>query len=99
MEMNYLMYSWWSHGSIGADGTGIHQYGLTMAALNHEIFPHMLQDIKEAVDWAAQRVHGVFYVLCARPDGTVLVSEDGQRVYLVQARVGPPLSVSEAIRE
>jgi hypothetical protein len=39
--------------------------------------------IKDCVYWESSRVHGTFIVLFDRPDGTILVSQDLKRVYLV----------------
>lgn len=49
----------------------------------------MLSDAQASANWPQERIHDVFYVLCGRPDGTILISEDGQRVYLVQGIAQP----------
>jgi hypothetical protein len=63
---------------------------------SHGIFHHLQKQIekegdqaciealnKDCVYWESSRVHGTFIVLFDRPDGTILVSQDLKRVYLV----------------
>jgi hypothetical protein len=82
-ELNYKMYSWWYRSSFGVDDSGVHSYAVNVARENKQI-PNLLADVQSAANWPQQRIHDVFYVLFGRPDGCILVSEDGQRVYLVQ---------------
>jgi hypothetical protein len=35
--------------------------------------------LRDAESWGTQRITGTFFVLCVRPDGTILVSEDLSR--------------------
>ncbi len=50
--------------------------------LNRHIEPSFAADVAYAARWPQERVHGAFWVLQQRPDGTVLVSEDMKRVWL-----------------
>jgi hypothetical protein len=50
--------------------------------LQHEPVPELLA--RNVKFWKSSRVFGEFYVVCQRPDGTVLVDAKFSKVYLVQ---------------
>lgn len=90
MRLNIGVYSYWDR---CAGTNGVYQWFIDMLKCN----PHMKLDKEVDRDvkyWRDSRVFGDFYLLFDRHDGTVLVSLNYQKVYLV---LGLANTVGEAL--
>jgi hypothetical protein len=93
MKLNVALYSYWGN-TFATPTRGVFH------AFKRDYGPHLDEfGWKSVVEndlpyWQSSRVFGHFIVLFERPDGTVLVSEDYKRVYLV---LGLAQSIAEVV--
>jgi hypothetical protein len=64
--------------ATGDPNSGVMSVAQEVADNNKAVNPDLMTDVTSAANWPEKRVFGVFFVLCSRPDGTILISEDGQ---------------------
>lgn len=80
-KINYSMYSHWKNDVVG--NPGVFNYLLGVMDLNPGMFTYPV-DWNQVYSWCERRKCENFFVLFERVDGTVLLSEDLQEVFLVQ---------------
>lgn len=82
-KLNAGMYTFWNSMPSSHD-YGVLKYLRECADLNEILFPGMIAAMDLDVKyWNNDRIYGDFFVLFERPDGTILVSNDCKKVYLV----------------
>ena len=94
IRLNGAMYSYW-YSTPATPKSGVYHYMQECAAMNQSTIPEMSGALEADVKhWINDRVYGDFFVLVERRDGTILVSNDFQKVYLV---LGLAQSIAEII--
>ena len=83
MSLNSNVFSYWDTDFSGKVNSGVYSYVRRIIELNPSMGITGKQ-LEQARHWPTSRIHGKFYILLNRPDGTVVISEDKQKVYLVQ---------------
>eukprot|EP00039_Didymoeca_costata_P008581 m.113710 g.113710 ORF g.113710 m.113710 type:complete len:506 (-) comp14145_c0_seq1:60-1577(-) len=85
-KINMVMYSHWLSDYTGRIGTGIYHrvedafFPVENAAFSDEQRRQFKRDMRS---WAATRVNDTFYVYKKHPEGTVLITTDLKKVYVV----------------
>lgn len=83
LKCNTAMYTHWDCDYSGQSGA--YSYLLQSAEMNRgQPDTSWIEFVDEARFWKANRIHDCFYVYKERSDGTVVISQDITRVYLVQ---------------
>jgi hypothetical protein len=82
ISLNANVFSYWVSDFSARPDSGVFEFLKETGKLN----PHMKleQDLPQVTHWPHSRAHGTFFVLLERSDGTVVVSEDSDKVYLTQ---------------
>jgi hypothetical protein len=78
--LNSGVYSYWDN--LGSAPEGVFDYIKSTSDANPhcKYHSHIEQDVQY---WRTSRLFGDFYVVCCRPDGTVIMSKNLEKVYLV----------------
>jgi len=83
LKLNAGMYSYWNSMPSSHD-YGVFKWLREFADMNERFQPGLIASIdKDVKYWNNDRVYGNFFVLFERPDGTIVVSNDCKKVYLV----------------
>jgi hypothetical protein len=84
-SLNSAIFSFWDSDYSGRPNTGVYNYLTQIDKLNPKLeFSKYFSQIQH---WPTSRLHGHLYVLMEHADGTVVVSEDMESVYLTQGIV------------
>ncbi len=95
-RINVAAYSNWE-GTASTPYQGIFHYVLAYIESNKAAKDFLYKDfLEDCPYWNSSKVFGDFIVLMERPDGTILVSVDYSKVYLVVGLVNSVASVSGA---
>jgi hypothetical protein len=84
--LNASVFSGWKSDLSARPDSGVHHFLKDTAELNPDV--KLAQYLPQIQHWPQSRIHGCFWAILDRADGTVVVSESG--VYLIQG-VGPSL--------
>jgi hypothetical protein len=81
-SLNANVFSYWESDFSARPDSGVFNYLKETGKLNPKM--KLEQHLSQIEHWPQSRVHGSFYMLLERTDGTVIISADRTKVYLTQ---------------